>query len=123
MGSLERVRDGVKGQPLLGLRDRDAQPSLQLIEVELEEGAALALDCDRLSERAVVAVFIELDQQLVGLALYVRDGRGETGISVALVANSGFVKSAGRYPSGPLEGVAGRWLRWHRVVPFHSLSA
>lgn len=106
MGGPERVGHGIEGRELVGLSNGGPQPSLRLVELELEEGAALALNCERLVERLPIEVLVELDRHCLRLSLQARHARSQTGVPGALLANASFIEGATWYlGDGLIKGV------------------
>ncbi len=108
MGGSERVCQGVERRQLLGVCNGRSQLPPLLIECELKEGAALALDGKRLVERLAIELLVEFHQHCLGLALHASDAESKPGIAGALLAHSFLVERASRDPGeGLIKDVGG----------------
>jgi hypothetical protein len=102
---------GVESRELLNVSNGGSQPPLSFVQVELEEGAALALDRKSLLKGRLNEALAELDHDRLGLPLQPGDAWRKAHVPGALLAEAGLVKGATRHVGdGLVERIAGSGL-------------
>jgi hypothetical protein len=90
-------RHGIERRSLRVIANRDGEPALAFLEIELEERAALALDGDQLVEGRSVETRAERDKQGVVVPFDCGNARDKPGPTGPLTAKSLLVQRAARH--------------------------